>query len=77
MAGAAGSAVERMSLRAREIGHDLNNCFGIVGGRAELALVQLDRGNVEAARKGVQTILDQMEKMNALADALRRLDEPT
>jgi hypothetical protein len=64
-----------MSLRARQIGHDLNNCLGVVGGRAELALIQLERGNAEAARRGVQTILDQMEKLTAIADSLRRLKE--
>ena len=69
--GAPGDATEGNSLEARQIGHDLNNCLGIVRGRAELALVQLDRGNAEAARKGLQAIVDQMDKMSALADSLR------
>ena len=65
----------RMELRARQIGHDLNNCLGVVGGRAELILLQLDRGNAEAAGQGVRVILDQMKKMKALVDSLRRLND--
>lgn len=71
----AGDIGTRMSLKARQIGHDLNNCLGVVSGRAELAMMQLDRGNLDGARKGVQTILDQMDKMSGLADSLRRLKD--
>jgi nitrogen-specific signal transduction histidine kinase len=72
---AAGDVATRMSQRARQIGHDLNNCLGVVGGRAELVLLQLARGNTDAARKGVQTIIDQMDRMNGLVDSLRRLQD--
>jgi hypothetical protein len=36
-------------------------------------LMHLDRGNPEAARKGVEVILGQMEKMKSLSDQLRNL----
>ena len=66
----------RMDARARKIGHDLNNCLGVVGGRAELVLMQLGRGNTEGARKGVEVILDQMTKMGTLTESLRHLQKP-
>jgi signal transduction histidine kinase len=62
-----------MGQEARRIGHDLNNCLGVVGGRAELLRMHLDRGNVESARKGVDVILGQMDRMKALSDELRDL----
>ncbi|MBZ0268110.1 hypothetical protein K8I85_08135 [bacterium] len=73
--GGGADAVELMSRRAREIGHEINNCLGVITGRSELALMQLDRGNPDKARKGVQTVLDQMERMGALVDSLRTLKE--
>jgi hypothetical protein len=51
---------------AGRIGHDLNNCLGVVSGRAELIRMHLDRGNAEGARKGI-------EAMKELSDALREL----
>ena len=64
----------RIGKAAREIGHDLNNCLGVVGGRAELVLMYLDKGNSDGARKGIDVILAQMERMKGLTDALRDLD---
>lgn len=69
----AADRAERLGEEARRIGHDLNNCLGVVGGRAELVRMQLDRGDVGAARKGVDVILTQMERMRRLSDALREL----
>ncbi len=66
-----------MLQRACQVGHDLNNAIGVVGGRAELALMQIDRGNAENARKGLQVILDQIDKMRALSESLRKLDRPS
>jgi len=70
---AAADRAERLGEEARRIGHDLNNCLGVVGGRAELVRMQLERGNVEAARKGLDVILAQMDRMKQLSDALREL----
>ena len=67
------SAVERMQENARRIGHDMNNCLGIVGGRAELLVMHLDRENLEGARKGVDIILGQMDRMKELSGSLRDL----
>jgi len=67
------SPMDAMGEEARRIGHDLNNCLGIVGGRAELALMYLESGKVDAARQGVQVILDQMERMRQLSDEIRNL----
>ncbi|MGQ0720692.1 MAG: hypothetical protein ACT4PE_03845 [Candidatus Eiseniibacteriota bacterium] len=58
---------------AGRIGHDLNNCLGVVSGRAELIRMHLDRGNADGARKGIEAILGQMERMKELSDALREL----
>ncbi|MFN8180176.1 MAG: hypothetical protein U0167_19770 [bacterium] len=58
---------------AGRIGHDLNNCLGIIVGRAELARMHLDRGNAEAARSGLEVILTQTERMRQLTDRLRGL----
>ena len=33
------------------------------------------RGNTDSARKGVQAIIDQMDRMNGLVDSLRRLQD--
>ncbi len=60
-----------MGQEARRIGHDLNNCLGVVSGRAELLRMHLDRGNLDGARKGVDVILGQMERMKTLSDELR------
>jgi len=65
--------VTRMGEDARRIGHDLNNVLGVISGRAELMVMHLDRGNADGARKGVEVILGQMEKMKALSDELRNL----
>ena len=65
--------VQRMGQIAREIGHDLNNCLGVVGGRAELLVMHLDRGDSEGARRGVEVILKQMDRMKELSNALREL----
>ncbi|HMB71355.1 MAG TPA: hypothetical protein VKU85_18740 [bacterium] len=75
-AGASDDRAAAMARRARKIGHDLNNSIGVIGGRAELALLQIGKGNPEAARKGIQVILDQIDKMSALTDSLRSLDRP-
>jgi signal transduction histidine kinase len=69
--GPVGDRAQRLADEAGRIGHDLNNCLGIVGGRAELLRMHLDRGNVEGARQGVDAILGQMERMRELTDALR------
>jgi signal transduction histidine kinase len=58
---------------AGRIGHDLNNCLGVVSGRAELMRMHLERGNAEGVRKGIEAILGQMERMKELSDALREL----
>lgn len=68
--------VQRMSRIARELGHELNNCLGIVSGRAELLLMHVERGNVDGARKGVEVILKQMDRMKELSDSLRELRDP-
>ena len=65
--------VGRMGEEAGRIGHDLNNVLGVISGRAELMLMHLDRGNAGGARKGVEVILGQMDKMKALSDELRNL----
>jgi len=65
--------VTRMGEDARRIGHDLNNVLGVISGRAELMLMHLDRGNSDGARKGVEVILGQMDKMKALSNELRNL----
>lgn len=65
--------VDAMGEAARRIGHDLNNCLGIVGGRAELVLMYLDSGKIDGARQGVQVILEQMDRMKRLSDEIRNL----
>ncbi len=67
------ATIDRMELAAREIGHDLNNCLGIVGGRAELILMYLDRGKGDKAREGADVILAQVERMRELSNAIRKL----
>jgi nitrogen-specific signal transduction histidine kinase len=66
-------AARRMSEEARKIGHDLNNCLGIIGGRTELMAMYLDQGKIDAARRGVDVILGQMDRMRELTDRLRNL----
>lgn len=63
----------RLGDEARRIGHDLNNCLGVLVGRAELARLHLDRGNPDGARKGLEVILAHTERIKALADELRAL----
>ncbi len=63
----------RLGEEARRIGHDLNNCLGVLVGRAELARLHLDRGNLDGARKGLEVILAHTERIKALADELRAL----
>jgi hypothetical protein len=58
---------------AGRIGHDLNNCLGVVSGRAELMRLYLERGNTEGVLKGIEAILGQMERMKQLSDSLREL----
>lgn len=58
---------------AGRIGHDLNNCLGVVSGRAELIRMHLDRGNPDGVRKGIEAILGQMDRMKELSDELRAL----
>ena len=65
--------IDWMGEKARKVGHDLNNCLGIVSGRSELVLMHLDQGNVEKARGGVEVILGQMDRMKELSDLLRNL----
>jgi nitrogen-specific signal transduction histidine kinase len=60
---------------ARRIGHDLNNCLGVVVGRAELARMHLSRGNEDGARKGIDVILSQTDRMRQLVDELRSLQQ--
>jgi hypothetical protein len=72
-AGPAEDRAGRMGEEARRLGHDLNNAIGVVSGRAELLLMHLDRGNVDGARKGVEVILGQMDKLKNLSDSLRGL----
>ncbi len=64
---------ERMESAARDIGHDLNNCLGIIGGRAELVLMYLEQGRIDGARKGVEVVLGQVERMKELTDSIREL----
>jgi signal transduction histidine kinase len=64
---------ERMGEEARRIGHDLNNCLGVVSGRAELMQMHLERGNADGVKKGIDAILGQMERMKELSDSLREL----
>jgi signal transduction histidine kinase len=64
---------DRMADEARRIGHDLNNCLGVVGGRAELMELYLDRGKVDDVRRGIEVILGQMDRMRELTDELRGL----
>ena len=64
---------ERMESAARDIGHDLNNCLGIIGGRAELVLMYLDQGRIDGARKGIEVVLGQVERMKELTDSIREL----
>jgi signal transduction histidine kinase len=70
---APGDRAARMGEDARRIGHDLNNCLGVIVGRTELARMHLERGNVDGARKGLDVILSQSERIKALADELRTL----
>jgi hypothetical protein len=63
----------RIQEAARELGHDFNNCLGIVSGRAELISMYLSKGNLEGVKKGVDVILRQMDRMKELTDALRNL----
>ena len=56
---------------ARRIGHDLNNCLGVIVGRAELARLHLERGNPDGAAKGIEVILAQTDRIRQLADQLR------
>jgi hypothetical protein len=58
---------------AGEIGHELNNLLGVVGGRAELLRMYLDRGRVDEARAGVDVILGQVGRMRLISDRLRGL----
>jgi signal transduction histidine kinase len=69
--------IERMAKAAREIGHDLNNCLGIIGGRAELVLMYLEQGRADGARKGVEVVLSQVERMKELSESLRDLEHRT
>lgn len=64
---------DRMGEEARKIGHDLNNCLGVVAGRAELMVMYLERGNADGVRKGIDAILGQMTRMKELSDSLREL----
>lgn len=72
-AGSGTDRAARLGEEARRIGHDLNNCLGVLVGRAELARLHLDRGNVDGARKGLDVILAHTERIKALADELRGL----
>lgn len=71
--GGAADRANALSEEARRIGHDLNNCLGVIVGRAELARLHLDRGNPDGARKGIDVILAQTDRIRQLADELRNL----
>jgi signal transduction histidine kinase len=60
-----------IAAEAGRIGHDLNNCLGVIVGRTELARMHLERGNVEGVLKGLEVILGQTDRMRQLADELR------
>lgn len=62
-----------MGQEARRIGHDLNNCLGVVGGRAELMSLHLDRGKLDDVRRGIEVVLGQMQRMQELTEELRAL----
>jgi len=62
-----------MGEEARRIGHDLNNCLGVIIGRAELTRMHVERGNADGARRGLEVILAHAERIKALADELRGL----
>lgn len=71
-----GAGIDRanaLAEEARRIGHDLNNCLGVIVGRAELARLHLERGNPEGATKGLEVILTQADRIRQLADQLRNL----
>jgi signal transduction histidine kinase len=70
---AEGDRAARLGEEARRIGHDLNNCLGVISGRAELARIHLDRGDADGARRGLEIILAQAERIKKLADELREL----
>ena len=65
----------RLGEEARRIGHDLNNCLGVIVGRAELARLHLDRGNLDGVRKGIDVILGHSDRIKQLANELRALRE--
>lgn len=58
---------------ARRIGHDLNNVLGILGGRAELLQIHLQKGKPEEAARGAEIILNQVERIRGFSEALRDL----
>jgi hypothetical protein len=62
-----------MGEEARRIGHDLNNCLGVVAGRAELMAIYLERGKIDDVGRGIEVILGQIERMRELSDRLRSL----
>jgi signal transduction histidine kinase len=64
---------DRLADEAKRIGHDLNNCLGVVGGRTELLSIYLDRGKVDDMKRGIDVIMGQLERMKELSDELRGL----
>jgi signal transduction histidine kinase len=62
--------LSRMGEMAGEIGHELNNYLMAIGGRAELALLALDRGNPQKARHSAELIAEQVSEMRKLTDGL-------
>ena len=64
---------DRVADAARRIGHDFNNCLGVVGGRTELLSIYLERGKIEDVKRGIEVIMGQLERMRQLSDELRGL----
>ena len=75
--GDTGDRAARLGEEAGRIGHDLNNCLGVIMGRAELARMHLERGNPDGTRKGLEAILSQSERIKRLVDELRGLRHRT
>jgi signal transduction histidine kinase len=68
-----GSGSRSLGEIAAEIGHDLNNLVGVIGGRSELALLQLGRGRAEEAQRCLEAVRSQLPRLQLLAERLRGL----
>jgi signal transduction histidine kinase len=73
---ASGLAPRSLGEIAAEIGHDLNNLVGVIGGRSELALLQLKRGRAVEAQRCLEVACSQLPRLQLLAERLRGLRRP-